>query len=127
GFHGGIVVAVAFAAHGGDGLCVLQGVAIIVTGVLDAAIGMEHQAGGGLTLGRRHAPSGQDQFGVAVFAHGPAGNAAAVQVQNARQIEPTFLGGHAGNVSEPDLVGSAGSGQLRQAIGGDGLVVVAVG
>jgi hypothetical protein len=31
------------------------------------------------------------------------------------------------DVPEPDLVGGGGSGQVRQAIGGDGLVVVAVG
>jgi len=56
GFHGGIIVAVAFAAHGGDGLCVLQGLAVVVTGVLDAAVGMKEQAGGGLTMSQSHTP-----------------------------------------------------------------------
>src|ERR1039458_7478515 len=62
-FHGGIVVAVAFAAHGSDGLCVLQRLPVVVTGVLDAAVGMKHQAGGGLTMSQGHAPGGQNQFG----------------------------------------------------------------
>ena len=127
GFHGGIVVAVAFAAHGGDGLRALEGIAIVVTGVLNAAVGMKHQARGRLTMSQSHSPSGQDQFGVDVFAHSPAGEAAAVQVHDASQIEPAFLGCHVGDVPEPDLVGGAGRGQVRQAIGGDGLVVVAVG
>ena len=39
-FHGGIIVAVALAAHGGDETGLSQGVAIVSAGVLDAAIGM---------------------------------------------------------------------------------------
>src|SRR5271169_1971832 len=101
--------------------------AVVVTGVLDAAVGMKDQTSGWLTMSQGHSPSGQDQFGIDVFAHGPAGEPTAVKVQNASQVEPAFLGGHAGDISEPDLVGDAGSGQVRQAIGGDGLVVVAVG
>src|SRR5271156_5044459 len=101
--------------------------AIVVTGVLHAAIGMKDQAGGRLTMSQGHAPSGQDQFGVDVFAHGPAGEPAAVKVQDAGQIEPAFVGCHAGDVPKPDLVGGAGNGKVRQTIGGDRLVVVAVG
>ena len=78
-------------------------------------------------MSQGHAPGGQNQFGVNVFAHGPAGEAAAVKVQNAGQIEPAFLGGDIGDVPKPDLVGRAGGGQIGQAIGGDGLVVIAVG
>ena len=39
-FHGGVVVAVAFAAHGGDEARLGQGVALVTAGVLDAAIRM---------------------------------------------------------------------------------------
>ena len=125
-FHGGIVVTVGFAAHGGDGLCVLESVTIIETGVLDAAIRMKDQACGRLTLGQGHAPSGQDQFGIDVLAHGPAGQSAAVKVKDARQINPAFVGGDISDVTEPDLVGGRGCRQRRQAIGGDGLVMVAI-
>ena len=127
GLHGGIVVAVAFAAHGGDGLDVLAGVAIVLAGVLNAPVGMKHQACRGLPVSQGHAPSGQDQFGVDVFTHGPADEPAAVLVQDAGQIKPAFLGGHVGDVAPPDLVGGTRSGQFRQPVGGDGLVVVAVG
>src|ERR1035438_4159177 len=88
---------------------------------------MKDQTSGRLTMSQGHPPSGQDQFGVDVFAHGPSGEAAAVQIHDASQIEPAFLGRYVSDVPEPDLVGGAGSGQVRQAIGGDGLVVVAVG
>ena len=42
-FHGGVVVAVGFAAHGGEQAGVGQGLAIIAGGVLDAPIGVEDQ------------------------------------------------------------------------------------
>ena len=105
----------------------LEGVAIVVAGVLNAAVGMEHQACGRLAMSPGHAPGGQDQFGVDVLAHGPAGQAPAVKVQDAGQVEPAFLGVDVGDVAEPDLVGGARSGQFGQAIGSNGLVVVAVG
>ena len=47
-FHGGIVVTVALAAHGGHQHGGLECVAEVATGILDAAIGMEQQFGGWL-------------------------------------------------------------------------------
>src|SRR5271165_1473529 len=43
-FHGGVVVAIAFAAHGGDQPGPAQCAAVVGAGVLDAAIGVEQQA-----------------------------------------------------------------------------------
>ena len=42
-FHGGVVVAVAFAAHGGHAARLGQRVPVVGAGVLNAAIGMEQQ------------------------------------------------------------------------------------
>src|ERR1039458_8806885 len=53
--------------------------------------------------------------------------ASAVEVQNAGQVEPTLLGLDVSDVANPDLVGRTRSGQIGQAVGGNGLVVVAVG
>jgi len=127
GLHGSVVVAVAFAAHGGVSCAFCRGLAIVVTGVLNTAVGMKHQAGGWLALSQGHAPSGQDKFGVDVFTHGPACQVSAVKVQNAGQVQPALVGGYIANVPKPDLVGGARRGQERQAIEGNGLVVVAVG
>ena len=44
-FHGGVVVAVAFAAHGGEQAGLAQGLAVSGAGVLDAPIGVEQQLG----------------------------------------------------------------------------------
>ena len=44
-FHGGVVVTIASAAHGGDQAGLAERSAIIAAGVLDTAIGMEEQLG----------------------------------------------------------------------------------
>ena len=44
-FHGGVVIAVAFAAHGGHQAGCPQGLPVSAAGVLDAAIGVEEQIG----------------------------------------------------------------------------------
>ena len=49
-FHGGIVVTVALAAHGGHQLGGLEGLAEVAAGILDAAIRMEQQLGGRLPV-----------------------------------------------------------------------------
>ena len=46
------------------------------------------------------------QARVQAFAHGPAHEPAAAQVEHAGQIEPAFGGGHVGDVCCPHFVGS---------------------
>ena len=74
-----------------------------------------------------HVPGRQDELGVNVLVHGPTDKATAVEVHNAGQIEPAFVGANVGNVADPDLVGSSGGGQLGQAIRSNRLVMVAIG
>jgi hypothetical protein len=56
GLHGGVVVAVAAAAHAGDEVCGLQEGLKGATGILDTLIGMEEEAraGGGPRQVARH-------------------------------------------------------------------------
>src|SRR3954465_4859321 len=56
-FHGGVVIAVASAAHGGDQASVTQSLTIIAAGVLDSTIGMEKQLGRRPTMQQRHSQS----------------------------------------------------------------------
>ena len=121
-FHGGIVVTVAFAAHGRQGLAAGQGLAKISAGVLAAAIGVEDQFWRRLAMSLSHIPSRKDQLGVDGVVQGPPDDATAVEVHNASQIKPAFFGADVGDVAHPDLVGSARGWQLGQAIGGDGLI-----
>src|SRR4051812_34837494 len=57
---------------------------------------------------------------------GPAHNSAAVKVHHCRQIEPALNRRNIRNISDPNLVGSAGRFSLAQAIGRDLQAVVAV-
>ncbi len=127
GFHGGIVVAIGRAAHGGHGLRPRDGLAKFQTGVLDPAIGVKEQAWCRLAMAQGHVPSGLDQGGVNVLAHGPADDAAAVEVQQSGQIEPAFAGVNVGDVGDPGLIGPGGGRGLGQQIGRDGVGVPAVG
>src|SRR5204863_950963 len=55
--HGGVVITIASAAHGGDQAGGGECLAIIATGVLDAAIGMEKQLGRGAAMQQSHGQS----------------------------------------------------------------------
>ena len=56
-FHGGVVVAIALAAHGGDEARPGEGVAISSGGILDPAIGVAEEFGGRLAMPERHGQS----------------------------------------------------------------------
>ena len=56
-FHGGIIVAIALAAHRGEQTSVGQCLTIIVGGVLNAAVGMEEQMGRWLPSEQSHLES----------------------------------------------------------------------
>ena len=126
-FHCGVVVAVAPAAHGGDQAGRFQGRPEVPGGVLDAAVGVEEQTWRGLAVQDRHGEGGQDECRVDGRAHGPTDDPAAVEVEDAGEIEPAFVGLYVGDVGDPDLVGGSGGRRLGEAVGSDGVVVVAVG
>ena len=50
----------------------------------------------------------------------------AVKVQNGGHVKPAFFGLNVGDISDPDLVGRSSLWGLGQAVGGNGLVMVAV-
>src|ERR1044072_3606424 len=111
-FHGGVVIAVASAAHGGDQAGVTQSLAIIGAGVLDAAIGMKKQLGRRATMQQRHGQSFQNQSRVNALTHGPASDLAAIEIQDGGQIEPAFLGFNVSDVSHPELIGCSSLGSF---------------
>jgi len=125
-FHGGVVVTVAFPAHGRECMAAGQSVTEITTGILAATVGVEDQLGSRLAVSQSHIPSREDELGVDVLAHGPADDAATEAVHNAGQVEPAFLCVDVSDVADPDLVGCGGGRQVGQAIGSNGMVMVAV-
>ncbi len=107
-FYGGVVVAVAASAHGGEQAGGLEGGAEVPGGVSDGAVGVEEQARWRGAVQGRHRKGGGDERGVDGRAHGPAQDLAAVEIHHAGQIEPAFGGGDAGEGGDPDLVGCRG-------------------
>ena len=126
-FHGSVVVAVTASAHGGDQTGRLQGCPKVPGGVLNTPVGVEKQSGWRRTMQGRHGESCQDQGGVNCLAHGPADDFAAVEVQNAGEIEPTLVGENVGDIGDPDLVGCSSLWGFYQEIGSNWVIVVAVG
>ena len=97
-FHGGVVVAVAAAAHARNDSGLSQSLPIVATGVLDALIGVMQQGSGGPALGQSHVQCRQGQCRVQRIAHRPAHTAAAAPIQNPGHVKETFLGFHIGDV-----------------------------
>jgi len=80
-----------------------------------------------LTMFDRHSEGVEGQAGFEIFLHGPADDFAAEEIHDAGQIEPTFASGNVGNVADPNLVDAGRRALSGQAIGGDGMRMVAVG
>ncbi len=59
-FHGGVVIAAGFTAHGRYGFCVGQGLAKISAGVLATTIGVEKEFWQGLAMVLSHVPGRED-------------------------------------------------------------------
>src|ERR1043166_2136219 len=125
--HDRIVVTVGSATHRGDQTRPGQSVAIIGAGVLNTTIRVEEQLGRWSPMRHRHGQSLQDQARVDALAHGPADDSAAVEIEDGSEVKPAFLGFDVGDVGHPDLVRRTSLGSVREVVGCNGLVVVAVG
>jgi hypothetical protein len=74
-----------------------------------------------------HGEGVEDQSGVDGIGHGPADDLSAEEIENGGEEKPAFAGMDVGDVGHPDLVGRGGLRGLGQAVGSDGVVVVAIG
>ena len=105
-FHGGVVIAVAPAAHAADHASGVEVLPVKLAGVLHAPVGVMHQACWWSLLRQRHLPRRQRQGGVQGIAHRPADTAAGAAVQNPRHIQPAFGRLDIGDVRLPHGVGA---------------------
>jgi len=126
-FHDGVVITVSLAAHRSNGLSCLEGLTILATGVLDAAIGVKDQSGWWLTMSAGHVPGGHNQGRIDVLTESPPDNPTAVEVQDGRQINVALSHRNISDVGHPDLILALRCVQAGQAIGSNRLVMFAVG
>jgi hypothetical protein len=127
GFCGGVIVAIAAAAHAlGDAESV-EGRGEAVAGVLGTLIAVVNEAGkpaGSLGSGALECFKNEGSFHGG--GGGPADDATAIDVDLSGQKEPAFLSGNVGDVRDPDLLwrGRGGSAQqtLRSGRAGAGAI-----
>ena len=100
---------------------------ISLGGILAAPIGMVHQTGGGHASPQRQLQRLQGQLRLQVRLHGPPDDAARVQVEHDRQIQPALPRPDEGDVGGPPLVWMVGLEVTLEHVGGDGPAVRAVG
>ncbi len=91
-FDEGVVVAVAFAAHGSDQTMLGEELPVSGTGELHPAIGVDDERPGGPALQERHAQRGADKAGIEDLMHGPADHPPGVEVQDGDEVEPALAG-----------------------------------
>lgn len=125
-FGASVVVAVAPAAHRGGDVVSGEFGAEAFAGVLDPAVGVEHQAirTSTATPSDGHGQSGDDEVGGQRGREGPTDHPLAVGIDDHRQIEPAGRGGQIGDIGLPDLVAGGDGLDLGKAVGSDRIVVI---
>jgi len=128
-FDGGVIVAISFAAHAGLDTGRFELGLIFGAGVLATPIGMMQEAlrRKRLSMFESHLEGLESEAGLQILLHGPADDFAAVEIHDRCQVEPAFPGGNIGNVADPNLIHAGGCGPARQTIGGDWMIMVALG
>ena len=92
GFDEGVVVAVAFAAHGSHQAVLGQELPVSGASKLRSAVGVDDESAGGAALEQRHAQGGHHQTGIEDLMHGPADDAAGAEIENGDEVEPALAG-----------------------------------
>jgi len=110
GFHGGIVVAVAGRTHTGKSFERRKELAVIVAGVLDAAIGVVEQTGFGTTRADSLEQCLANQGSFKMRGSSPADDLSAEQIHNRSQVKPALSGEDISDVADPDAIGCFGFG-----------------
>ncbi len=107
-FGRSVVPAVALAAHAADDACGLQRLAIVAAGILAAAVGVMHEPRFRTLRTDGQAQRAEHQMAVDLLRHGPADDAAGMQFDEDRKIEPALSRPDVGDVAHPSLIRAAG-------------------
>ncbi len=125
--RGRVVPAVTLAAHRRAHPVPGQRLLELVAAVLATAIRVHDQPWWWSTAEPRHAQRVSYQAGTHVGRHAPAHDHPAAQVDEGRQIQPTFVGSAVGDVARPLCVGFVGREVPLQQVWRDRQVVLALG
>lgn len=126
GFDEGVIVAIAFAAHGRDETVLGEDLAVSRAGKLGASIRVDDKSSSGATLTKRHAQGGDHETGIEDLVHDPVDHPPGANVQDGDEVQPTLAGEDAGGIGDPDLIRSS-DGEVLQAVWRNRPAVAAVG
>ena len=104
--HVGIVLAVARSIHAGHDTLRAQERLVAVCGVLNAAVGVEHQSWLGFAQIDRSLDRTQGDSGGSIARDGPADNAPREEIHDRSQVPPVLAQTQVREVSHPDLIGA---------------------
>ncbi len=119
--HGSIVETLSFSAHGLPDPCSSQDFAVFLTCILTAAIRMIDEPGTGTSPSQSHPEGRAAQIRLHVLVHGPADNFPACHILDGHHMQPAFIRGTIGDVSQPDRVGRVAVKLLLQQVRRGGL------
>ena len=100
-----VIMTVASTTHAGFQIVILQELAPVRAGVLDALIRVNQHPALGFTSPHRHQQCIQNQIGSGVGLHAPANDLSREEIQDNRQIQPALVGSDIRKVGHPDLIG----------------------
>ena len=86
GFDKGVVVTIAFAAHGSDQPVLSEQLAVGGAGELATAIGVDDELRVWPTLLKSHAQSGDDELSIEDLMHGPADDTAGEDIEDGNEV-----------------------------------------
>jgi len=115
-----VVPAVAAPAHAADDPLAAEGRLVVAAGVLAPPVGVMQQPLARSAARQRHAEGVERELLGDPVAHRPADDAARVQVEDYRQVEPAFPGRNVRDVGHPDRIGRGRRELARQHVGRDG-------
>jgi len=78
-------------------------------------------------MSQSHLESTGGEAGIEIILHGPADDFAAVKIHNAGEVEKALSGAQVSDVTDPDLIDGRGRWPFGEAIGRNGLIMVAIG
>ena len=100
-FGHGVVIGIALAGHALPDAETGETLTVSVGGVLDAAVGVEDEAGQRLAAPDGHAEGGESEICVDAVGEGVADDLLCAKVFHNSAVEPALAGGDIGNIADP--------------------------
>ena len=120
-FSNSVVIRVALAGHALTDSEIGQPEAISASGILDAAVRVEDEAGIRMASADGHIKSGEGEIRVDAVREGITDDLLCAQILDSSEIEPALIGRDVGDITDPCLVGGVKRKLAHEQIRSDGV------